>query len=200
MMNGLIFSSVRICVGFSLLILYSISSFAQISVVNPSFEDEPADATTPQAWHPCDEMTTPDILPGYWGVYNDPSHGNTYVGIITRENSTYESFGQKLSEPLKKGACYRSEIDLAHSKIYSGYNKPIRLRIYLGVTKCDRSQLIFESGVVSNVIWKTFKIEVKPKQDAQYLILEAYHQDGTFSHKGNILIDNLKPFFNCGNA
>jgi len=200
MLSDLNFDRFEKSIIFLGLLCLSLSCGAQITVINASFEDEPADATTPQGWQACDDLTTPDILPGYWGVYNDPSHGNTYVGIITRENGTFESFGQKLSAPLKKGMCYRSEIDLAHSKIYAGYNKPIRLRMYIGTTKCDRSQLIFESEVVSSIMWKTFMIEIKAKQDAQYIILEAYHSDGKFSHKGNILIDNLKPFFNCGNA
>lgn len=173
---------------------------AQIMVVNPSFEDEPADATTPQGWLPCAEMTTPDIFPGFWGVYNDPSHGNTYVGIITRENGTFESFGQRLSEPVKVKTCYYSEIDLSHSLIYSGYNKAIKLRIYLGSSKCSKDQLIFESPFVKHTNWKTYRFNFYPEGQYEYIILEAYYDDGPFSHKGNILIDNLKPILRCGNA
>ena len=173
---------------------------AQITVVNPSFEDEPADATTPQGWSPCDDMTTPDIFPGFWGVYNEPSHGETYVGIITRENGTFESFGQRLSEELKAGTCYYSAIDLAHSIIYSGYNKPIKLRIYLGGSKCANDQLIFESPVIKQMNWKTFKFDFFPEENYDYIILEAFYMDGPFSHKGNILIDHLRPIVRCGSA
>ncbi|MDF1697387.1 MAG: hypothetical protein P1U56_16205 [Saprospiraceae bacterium] len=173
---------------------------AQISVVNPSFEDEPSDATTPQGWLPCNDLTTPDILPGFWGVYNEPSHGNTYVGIITRENGTYETFGQRLSVPLKEGSCYFSEIDLAHSTIYSGYNKPIKLRIYVGQSKCSKDQLIFESPLIDHKNWKTFKFNFYAKGDYEYITLEAYISEGEFSHKGNILIDKLRPILRCGNA
>ena len=173
---------------------------AQITVVNPSFEDEPSDATTPQGWFPCEELTTPDIFPGFWGVYNEPSHGYTYVGIITRENGTFESFGQRLSHTLKEKACYYASIDLAHSIIYSGYNKPIKLRIYLGENKCSKDQLIFESPVIKQMTWKTFKFEFNPEANYDYIILEAYYKDGRFSHKGNILIDNLRPILRCGNA
>lgn len=187
----------------SILLLFSFITLickGQISVVNPSFEDEPADATTPQGWSPCDEMTTPDIFPGFWGVYNEPSHGETYVGIITRENGTFESFGQRLSSKLITKSCYYSEIDLAHSIIYSGYNKPIKLRIYLGSSKCEKEQLIFESPTISHMNWKTFNFSFYPEGDYEYIILEAYYIDGPFSHKGNILIDNLRPILRCGNA
>jgi len=175
-------------------------NYAQITVINPSFEDEPADATTPQGWSPCDDMTTPDIFPGFWGVYNEPSHGETYVGIITRENGTFESFGQRLSHTVKAKICYYSAIDLAHSIIYSGYNKPIKLRIYLGESKCSKDQLIFESPTIKQMNWKTFKFEFIPEKDYEYIILEAFYIDGEFSHKGNILIDNLRPIFLCSNA
>lgn len=187
---------------FCFILFFSITSFcsAQITVINPSFEDEPADATTPQGWSPCDDRTTPDIFPGFWGVYNEPSHGETYVGIITRENGTFESFGQRLSGVLNAKSCYYSEIDLAHSIIYSGYNRPIKLRIYLGSTKCSKDQLIFESPTIPQMNWKTFKFNFNPEEDYEYIILEAYYSDEPFSHKGNILIDNLRPILRCGNA
>ena len=174
--------------------------YAQITVINPSFEDKPADATTPQGWSPCDELTTPDILPGFWGVYNEPSHGDTYVGIITRENGTFESFGQRLSQSVKPKLCYKTSIDLAHSVIYSGYNKPIKLRIYLGSSKCDKEQLIFESKDVKKMNWETYPFSFYPEKEYQYIILEAFYKEGPFSHKGNILMDNLRPIERCGNA
>ena len=182
------------------MMLFSTENHCQIAVTNPSFEDEPADATTPQGWHPFDNMTTPDIFPGFWGVYNEPSDGNTYVGIITRENGTYEQFGQRLSSKLKKGQCYRTSIDLAHSIIYSGYNKPIQVRIYIGSSKCDKSQLIFESPVVKSMKWSTHLIEFIPNGKHEYLIIQAHYSDELFSHKGNILLDNLRPFVVCGNT
>jgi hypothetical protein len=191
-MNKIIFGA--FLVGFSFL------GNAQITVTNPSFEDEPSDATTPQGWSPCDEMTTPDIFPGFWGVYNEPSHGETYVGIITRENGTFESFGQRLSNTIDKNMCYSSKIDLAHSNIYSGYNQTIKLRIYLGTDQCSKDQLIFESPSINHMNWKTFDFKFYPDKNYEYIILEAFYQEDTFSHKGNILIDNLRPIFRCGNA
>jgi len=182
------------------LLLFTISASGQITLTNPSFEDEPADATTPQGWHPCDNMTTPDIFPGFWGVYNEPSDGNTYVGIITRENGTYEQFGQRLSDKFKKDNCYRTSIDLAHSIIYSGYNRPIQLKIYIGSSKCDKDQLIFESPVVKSMKWKTYEFDFVPNAEQEYIIFEAFYSDQPFNHMGNILIDNLRPITRCGNT
>ena len=47
----------------------------QILLDNPSFEGEPKDATTPIGWLECEKGTTPDILPGFWGVYLQPYDG-----------------------------------------------------------------------------------------------------------------------------
>ena len=47
----------------------SIALLAQdIWLENASFEDEPQDATMPQGWRGWKKGTTPDILPGSWGV------------------------------------------------------------------------------------------------------------------------------------
>jgi hypothetical protein len=63
----------------NLSLLLSLSLKAQtIELFNPSFEEEAQDATTPQGWSACKEGTTPDILPGFWGVYTMPSDGETY--------------------------------------------------------------------------------------------------------------------------
>lgn len=170
---------------------------AQASLNNPSFEDEPGDATVPMGWFACQKGTTPDILPGYWGVYNDASEGETFVGMITRENSTFESIGQRFSKTLEKNRCYSLALDLAHSDIYSGYSEPIGLRIWISDEKCKTTQLIHQFSPINNQDWQRFKIEFKPQLDANYVLFEAFIKEGSFSHKGNILIDNISAIFPC---
>jgi hypothetical protein len=185
----------------SLLLAMSVMALpAQITVLNPSFEDQPSDATVPQGWFPCEEFTTPDILPGYWGVYNEPREGNTYVGLIVRENNTWESIGQKLSKPLGQGGCYIFSIDLAHSFIYAGYNQSIQLRIWLGDNICQKGQLIYESPVLDNEEWKKYTIEFQPESNYKYIILEAYHKSTNQQIKGNLLMDNMSSIKICGRA
>lgn len=172
-------------------------STAQNILQNSSFEDEPADATMPQGWFACQDATTPDILPGYWGVYTEASEGDTYVGLITRGTGTFESIGQRLPEKLEKGICYQFSVDLAHSDNYSGYNKPIKLRIWLGDKKCKRDQMIFESKTITNEEWENFKIEFNAESNSKYIFFEAYYNYSSFNHKGNILIDNVSPIEDC---
>lgn len=174
----------------------------QVYLVNPSFEgDEPQDATVPAGWHFCKEGTTPDILPGVWGVYNEPADGETFVGLITRADGTWENIGQRLSAPLASRECYSISLDLAHSNVYAGYNKAVKLRIWGGKTKCAKDQLLAESGFINHSDWETYTFQFVPKAPLNYIILEAFYTEGrTFSHKGNILIDNVRPIKVCVRA
>ncbi len=176
---------------------YKLAFGQNIEISNASFEGEPADATVPQGWMACKEGSTPDILPGYWGVYNDPSDGDTYVGLITRGNNTWEDIGQRLPAPLKKGNCYAWALDLAHSDTYSGYNKPIRLRVWISKLIGQKDQMIFESPLIEHLDWQTYKIKFTPNNEYRYILLEAFHSEEEFSYEGNILIDRLRAIQGC---
>jgi len=186
-----------ICI-FSIIFINTVK--AQVFLQNPSFEDTPADATTPQGWIPCAPYTTPDIFPGYWGVYNESTEGETFVGIITREDGSYESISTRLSENLEAGKCYSFSIDLAHSKTYAGYNGSIKLKFYVGTEKCDDAQLIYETELIKHAEWKNYPIQFYPEKDVRYLLIEASYTKKRFSHKGNALLDNISPIINCNKA
>ena len=173
----------------------------EVRLVNPSFEDDPQDATVPTGWMPCAMGTTPDILPGSWGVYTRPSKGRTYMGLITRADGTHESVGQRLAAPLDARECYSFSLDLAHSNTYSGYNAPIRLRIYGSRTRCAKDQLLAETATVSHTTWRTYDFTFTPAFDLNYIILEAAFADGTTEYyRGNILLDNCSMIKQCDRA
>lgn len=172
-----------------------------IRLANPSFEDEPADATMPQQWAACSTGSTPDILPGSWGVYMDPVDGETYLGLITREDGSFESIGQKLSSPFVANECYKFTVDLAHSNTYANYNLPIRLRIWGGTTRCAKDQLLIETKSIKHVDWKNYTLQFTAKQTYPYIIIEAYYAKGIFfPYKGNLLLDNISVFRKCPRA
>ncbi|MEO1516418.1 MAG: hypothetical protein AAFV95_15445 [Bacteroidota bacterium] len=179
----------------------SLSAICQISFQNASFEGQPQDATTPVGWHPCASGTTPDILPGHWGVYLEASEGETFMGLITRDDGSWESVGQRLSTPLEKGECYKFSVDLAHSDTYAEYNFPLKLRIWAGTTTCSRQQLLAESEVIKHEEWERYEFAFFAKQQYQYIIFEASYIDGVyFNYKGNILLDNLSVIRKCHRA
>ncbi len=178
----------------SLFLGIAISLNAQTTLQNPSLEDTPSDAMIPFGWFMCADGTTPDILPGFWGVYNSPSDGNTFMGLITRPDGSFESVGQRLTPAMVAKECYQISLDLAHSKTYAAYNKPIQIRIWLGNKKCSKQQLIYESEIVKNNDWKKHLIDFTPDDNYKYIILEAYTKD---IKKGNILIDNISAIYKC---
>lgn len=168
-----------------------------IQINNASFEGTPQDATVPAGWFPCERGTTPDILPGFWGVYQEASEGDTYVGLITREDGTWESIGQRLSQALVPKECYAFTLDIAHSKTYATYNQPLKVRIWAGTTRCERSQLLLETDFIENTDWEKYEVDFTAKGAYHYIIIEAYYKDGSFSRRGNILIDNISSIKKC---
>lgn len=182
-------------------ICFTILGQAQFSLNNSSFEGEAQDATIPVGWIGCEPKTTPDILPGYWGVYTEASEGETYAGIITRMDGTFESIAQRTKKALKKGICYSFAMDLAYSKTYSGYNGKIKLRIWGGESKCDKTQLLYESGIIDNTNWLNHNIQFTPKSKLKYLIFEAAFDDSKPNYyNGNLLMDNISPIKGCNRA
>ncbi len=188
---------------FFSLILICLSSdlAAQIYLDNASFEGNPEDATMPTGWHHCRDGTTPDLLPGPWGVIKEAHDGETYLGLISRENGTWESIEQRLSNPMKKGECYQFSLMLAYTKKYAGYNLPLKLRIWGSSTKCGRDQLLAETRFIRHEDWKKYDFDFYPKSDINYVIFEAHFADGVYiSYKGNILLDDLSKIKKCDRA
>lgn len=168
---------------------------AQVKLNNPGFEDEPSDARTPMGWFNCERGTTPDILPGVYGIYMDSDEGETYMGIITRADGSFESIGQRLSAKLSKEKCYYFQISLAQAEQYVGYEEPLKLRAWISGKKCGKDQMIFESPFINEQEWKNFTIKFTPENNAKYILLEAFHPEkGT---KGHILLDNMTYILPC---
>jgi hypothetical protein len=168
---------------------------------NGSFEKIISDPVnpTPTEWFGCQMGSTADALPGVWNVNKKASDGNGYVGILTREDGTWESIGQKLSQPLEVGGCFTITMDLARSDAYMTYNQPIKLRIWGGKDKCSKKQLLAESKLIKGTRWQAYSFAFVAKTEVNYIILEAFNSD-TRPKKGNILIDNIRPIKRCVRA
>lgn len=171
----------------------------QALLSNPSFEGKPSDATMPRGWQSCSQGTTPDILPGFWGVYKKPAHGNSYLGLITRHYGSFESIGQRMSKSCKAGSCYKSSVRLAAAESYAGFNAPLQLRIWLGNERGERAQLIFTSPSISHEEWKAYTFEFIPEKEYSYIVIEAFAESKN-NYRGSILIDKLKSFDLCKKA
>jgi len=186
---------------YKILLLASVlmvSNFAgsKIRLNNPSFEDVPQDATPPRGWDACGKYSTPDILPGAWGVETKPAHGKSFVGLIVRNDNTWEYLGQTLDQPLRPKTCYQFSLSLAKAIGYSGHSLPVRVRIWGSDSKCGKNELLGVTTSINHTVWKKYDFVFSPKKTVKYISIEA-HYVGKKPYKGNVLIDNCSSFDIC---
>lgn len=192
-----------------------ISASAQFDIIelsNGSFEDIPHKGgglfdIGIRGWYDCGELqfpreTPPDIHPvNAWRVTMTASDGDSYLGMVVRDNDSWESISQRIERPLLKDKCYVFTIDLARSDYYisasrltnktENYTEPSVLRIWGGTGVCGRQELLGESSTVRNSNWETFEFEFNPGSNLNYVTLEAFYKVPVlFPYNGHILIDN----------
>ncbi|MEM9834900.1 MAG: OmpA family protein [Bacteroidota bacterium] len=201
--------------GFTLLLVANLSGQGDgveatpIQLRNPSFEDMPRNSMPPIGWTDCGwtTETAPDVQPdplNQFRVTMQAQDGNTYLGMVVRDNDTWERVGQELNEPMMAGQCYAFRIQLARSRVYlsqsridnrpANYVTPARLRIWGGYDLCDRNSIIGETGLISNFNWQEYKLKLKPQEDFSHIILEVFYRSPTLiPYNGNLLLDNASP-------
>ena len=191
----------------------TISAQKIIKLKNFSFEDFPRPGNTPSGWFDCGRIDFPDQSPpdvhpikdNIFGITQTAFHGDTYLGMVVRENETWESVSQKLKHPLKKGKCYTFSIYMSRSDTYLSpirgsdekkqFTEPLILRIWGGDEYCDKAQLLAESDEVYNTIWERFTFYFIPNDKVKYIRLEAFFTTPRLqSPNGNILLDYASPF------
>ncbi|MEO6189969.1 MAG: hypothetical protein ABIO44_06025 [Saprospiraceae bacterium] len=189
---------------------YSQYNDSIIYIKNGSFEGLPNCCRLPEGWVDCGwrNETPPDIQPAskgekpFFGVIDSAFNGNTYLGMVVRQNNSYERVSQKLEKVLEEGKCYSFSIYLMRSEEYSSpvgpdyinvkpFTTPTILRIWGGNSYCHNLEFLAESNIVKETEWTLYEFNFAPKNDLQYLHLEAFY-DPTESnpYNGNILLDN----------
>lgn len=177
-----------------------------IRLQNSSFEDIPRPGVVPMKWENVGAAaeSPPDIQPG-WFQNNKPAlSGNTYLGLVVRDNDTKEGVAQRLSTPLLKGQCYHFSLWLCRSELYmsksprtqkdANYITPVTVNIYGGISALVRSQLLASSAEIVNTDWREYSFNFKANQDYPYLIIEAdFKKPVLFPYNGNVLVDNASP-------
>lgn len=191
---------------------------SEVFLINPSFEDTPhmgVPGTSIVGWIDCGQRkfigeSPPDIHPaqggdGFWQNNLPAADGSTYLGMVVRDNNTYETVGQQLSQPLLKNQCYSFTIFLSRAARYvsmthmtqapGNYTTPIVLRIWGGRFACDEFELLAESDAVDNTSWQINTFTIKPKRDINFISFAAFYKTPTlFPYNGNILVDGASSF------
>lgn len=204
----------RLFLGFLCSFLSTAAVLAQggevITLSNPSFEDFARAGRPPINWYDCGFAgeSPPDVQPDpTFNVTKIAAEGDTYLGMVVRDNDTWESVSQRLSKPLEKGKCYEFSIMLARSLTYlsvsrisdktANYATPAKLRIYGGFGHCDKQYMLGETKLVINTDWKEYNFKFEPMGNYSYIILEAFYDTPTlFPYNGNVLLDKasgIKP-------
>ncbi len=174
-----------------------------IVLQNPSFEDRPGCGRAPKGWNSCDAIgeTPPDVQPGCYGVTAKGVHGKTYLGMVVRDNNTWEAVSQALAKPLKKGSTYEFSMYLRSDRKLQSYNTvtfepasyifPAKVRIWGGNDSCDKQELLAETGEATKK-WTKHTFGLKPKNNNYtHLIIEAYYLDDQKErYVGNVMLDN----------
>ena len=158
-----------------------------IVLQNPSFEDMPRMAKVPRGWQDCGFPTEsePDIQPAgsgsaaFFKVTQPAQDGQTYVGMVVRDNDTWEMISQRLSQPIEAGKCYEFSLSLCRSEIYVSpsritseevnYTSPVKLRIWGGNGYCGKTELLAETPLVINTRWLIYNFKFEPKQNFSYI-------------------------------
>jgi hypothetical protein len=169
---------------------------------NASFEDpNPRASASPDGWTSKTSASTPDIMPGAWGLQIPALHGKTCLGLVTRDDGSVEDVAQMLAKPLKNGDCYAFTIYLSHAQQYVGYNQPCRLRVWGGDGVSAKQELLASSPLISHAAWKPYQFKFVAGRDIPCITLEVYYGPGTtFKYKGNILMDNCSAIEQCEKA
>ncbi|MEM1124001.1 MAG: hypothetical protein AAGJ18_26425 [Bacteroidota bacterium] len=199
---------------FLFLLLLNFPIFSQAPIIelkNPSFEGVAMPNRVPIDWEDCGFKgeSAPDThVSGAFDVLQTPKEGATYLGMVTRDNNTYESVTQKLETPLLAEQCYAFKISLCRSPIYisasrisrtrANYVVPAKLLIFGGNKWCEKTELLAESELVDHEDWRHYLFTFQPKQEYRFLQLVAYYEEPILqATNGNILLDdasNIVPF------
>ncbi|MFK7933682.1 MAG: OmpA family protein [Saprospiraceae bacterium] len=177
-----------------------------IELNNPSFEDMPRHSKAPRGWYDCGSPfeSPPDVHPTHDAAFNvnrAPFSGDTYLGLVVRDNDTNEAVGQRLKRPIEAGKCYEFSIALARSDSYISlsrktseevnYTTPAKLRIYGGNNYCVKAEMLAESSLVKNTRWLVYNFRIEPQKTHKYIVLEAYYNTpALFLYNGHILVDS----------
>jgi len=197
------------CFVFSAFTAKAQNTETPISLRNASFEDMPRNSSPPRGWTNCGAPgeSPPDVHPDpefLFRVGMKAQHGNTFLGMVTRDTETWESVGQQLTQPLTAGQCYQFDIQLARSLVYmslsrvtrqpANYVTPVKLRVWGGYSVCDKAQLLGQSDLIDNDKWSPYQLRLKAEAGYTHIILEAYYQEAVlFPYNGNLLLDNAQP-------
>jgi len=197
----------------------SLNILDSLYITNSSFEDIPRRGgenvnARIEGWFDCGLIqfkgeSPPDIHPTHnsvWQVEKPAAHGATYLGMVVRDNDSWEAVSQKIEKPVVKGNCYTFSTFLSQSENYislsrkteqeTNYSTPTVLRIWGANKFCGRKSLLAESEPIAHADWKEYVFNFKAKDTYTYIVLEAFYETPFLSsYSGHILVDGMSDLY-----
>ena len=216
---------------YTLLLIALLMSFSPvqaqeeiINLSNPSFEDYPrvgAKLGRPhRGWFDCGKASesVPDVQPSpdpdnlFFGVSTPAYEGSTYLGMVVRDNDTWEGLSQRLRAPLEADKCYTFSLYLAKSRSYlsparaagngmTNHDKSVKIRIWGGPSYCAKAELLDETQLITHQEWREYTFRFEPKETMRFILIEAFYKTPSLlPYNGNVLVDNASPIrvISCG--
>lgn len=190
-----------------------VAQVGDIEIKNGSFEDSPRQGgdgvLSLRGWFDCGRVdfpgqSPPDVHPReFWENTTEPADGKTYLGMVVREDESWESVAQRLDTPMEIGQCYSLSIQLCRSDRYlsatsssfgrkKSFTTPIVLRVWGGSGYCNQRQLLSESIPINHSDWKTYEFNFEAMFASRYVTIEAFYKTPTLlPYNGHLLIDDL---------
>ena len=183
----------------------------EIELRNSSFEGSPGYSRLPRKWVDCGfmEESPPDLHPEPRNIFNVSLRaydGRTFLGLVTRDNNTWEAAGSVLNYALQAGQCYRFQIALASApefvsasrttNIPTLYDDPVRLKIWGGNDYCELQELLATSPPIRNGTWEIYTFLIQPRMGNYSVITFSaeYPENAASPTNGNLLLDAASAF------
>lgn len=206
---------------FLLIVIFVICcniSFAQslIKIKNPSFDGEPFQGLYTddkiEGWLDFGIVFFPKETrydlhsseSSFWNLNAKAYHGDTFLGLVARDNGTHEIIGQKLEQSIIKGSTYEMSIYasvntdyLSHSNTTfkeANYVSPVKLQLY-GINYNEETEemtyeLLAETSGIVNQDWKKFKFLFSPVfSNYNHIVFTPNFIDENLFTNGHVLLD-----------
>ena len=180
-----------------------------IAFRNASLEGEPQANTAPHDWYYCNFPgdSPPDLHPmGLYRVRLPAADGKTYVGMVCRDNGSFESIGQHLPTPLEAGSCYLWQGRVARTPRYQAisrstlraddFSAPVRLVFYGGDVACADEHLLGWTDSIAYADWRTQEVVLRVPVTSEHLRSGVVPFDSSAAN-GHVLLDELDPLVPC---
>ena len=179
----------------------------EIQWVNPSFEGTAGPKLVPGGWesHSFEGQSPPDTHPcNCGGVKQVAAEGETYLGLLVKEENVWQSVGQATAQVLEAGYRYRFSVQACRSYRYlhleastgllENHGRAVILRLWGGTYQEPFKYLLSETTAIEDQEWTSYDFAFRLEYPVNYLTFEAYFESGTEeAYNGNVLIDDLAP-------